>query len=350
MRNHNAALGLRRAMPARGRRRSARRPRRVAERRPAAASAGGARRAARGLRRGRTPVMSASAFSPIAAPRLAARAGAARGGRRRGPAEAMLAEALRWPELRATADSAAGGIGVRMRTRSSGVAPPQQLCAAPRRLPRCQRAANASAAAAAAAQPPRLAPPRRSRARHTARAAADEAATQPPPARERRASTATAAAAAAAAEPQAQLWAARPAGSHPAAYDDDPPFAALPALNDAALRARLGVGGVAAGRPLRARRLAPAATAAAFPGDHPYERCAAARAAHAGTRRAAAGMLTCALVRCSLARAVAARTAIDAKEFAEALELFHRVRRRVRRATVVECVARSSPLHALPCS
>jgi hypothetical protein len=42
-----------------------------------------------------------------------------------------------------------------------------------------------------------------------------------------------------------------------------------------------------------------------------------------------------------LARAVASRCAIDAKEFVEALEFYHRVRRRVRRATVVECVRRA---------
>jgi len=95
--------------------------------------------------------------------------------------------------------------------------------------------------------------------------------------------------------------------------DTSPPFIAFPALNDAALARRLGLGGVAAGH-ARSSRLGrdTAAVSLAFPSASPYDK---------------------------LARAVADRRCVAPKELVEAAELFARVRRRIRCATVVDLCA-----------
>jgi hypothetical protein len=169
---------------------------------------------------------------------------------------------------------------------------------------------------AAAQRPPRQFPPRCARLSAARRAARPQ---QPPATSRSRGFVASASLAA----PAAPLWGARPAGSHPAAFDADPPFAALPALNDDALCARL----LGRGARQRLGRLDADAAALAFAGEHPYAR---------------------------LSRAVADAGCVDAKELVEALEFFHRVRRRVRRHTVVECVrfadTESARLRFLTCA
>ena len=161
----------------------------------------------------------------------------------------------------------------------------RSIRAAPRGLPRAElRASRYGASAARRAAQPQHPPLCRS---HAALAALAEP-SAPPPA----------------------LWGPRPVGSHPAAYDPDPPFSALPALNDPLLCARLLGSGAADTGSQRTRLGTDAdAEAAAFAGEHVYAR---------------------------LCRAVARERCVDAKELVEALELYHRIRRRVRRRTVVD--------------
>jgi hypothetical protein len=207
--------------------------------------------------------------------------------------------------------AAAAGVGRGMRAvrgAPSGAAPRRAPLAS--RIACCRAsaaAASATAAAAAAASRARRAASAAPRSGALLRCAAgsDTAETvAPAPAprqkkqqpRQQTASSA-AAAAAPAPPPPAALWAPRAARSHPAAFDPDPLFAALPQLNDAALRQRLGLTGDsgarsgagivrgaagAAAKPFRARaRLGAdvAAVAAAFSDEHPYSRCAALRLA-----------------------------------------------------------------------
>ena len=107
------------------------------------------------------------------------------------------------------------------------------------------------------------------------------------------------------------LWSPRRVG-HPAAFDASPRFSELPHLQDARMQAALGLS-LSAGRPLRARRLNSATAATVFPSEtDAYHR---------------------------LARSLAARTAMDAKELVEAVEFFGKVRRRIRRHTVVDLAA-----------